>query len=108
MSPDKVNAAAQLLAEFRETGRKLMVTIEQRLSSLPRADQSGWFYIATVAADTADGRHQATVKLLSQPVGPSNQELGPFPCLRGYTPIAGQKVLVRWVAGSRSDGVIEG
>lgn len=34
--------------------------------------------------------------------------LGPLPCLRGYTPVIGHRVLVRWIAGSRADGVIEG
>lgn len=106
MTPPDV--IAQLVAEFRQIGRSIMERVERRLASVSRGDVSSWFYIEAVAADTVDGRKQATVKVRDAPVGAGNPALGPLPCLRSYTPVVGQRVLVRWIAGDRADGVIEG
>lgn len=82
--------------------------IEERLSKVPRQDSSGWFYVEAAGANLPDGRRTATVKPFDAPVGTGNPAIGPLPCLRSYTPVPGQRVLVRWVAGDRADGVIAG
>lgn len=106
MIPDDL--LGQLVEAFRREGQALGASIERRITALPRGDVSGWYYINTVETDTDDGRKQATLKAKNEAVGPSNPALGPLPCLRSYTPVVGHRVLVRWVAGSRADGVIEG
>lgn len=98
----------RIQAAFQELGRDVSMQVERRLAALPRGDTSGWYYVESVEADLPDGRRQATVKRLSAAVGAGNPAIGPLPCLRGYTPVVGHKVLVRWVAGDRADGVIDG
>jgi hypothetical protein len=98
----------QMAAIMQQAGRSLMALVDQRINRLPRGDQSGWYYIAALGPDTSEGRQQAYIKPLAGTTGPGNKQLGPFPCLRTYTPVVGHRVLVRWVAGDRADGVIEG
>lgn len=108
MSQTGETILAQVLAAFRQAGEEIAAAFEERLRKLPRSDQSGWYYIVASAGTTSDGRAMATIKPRDAPVSTNNPELGPYPCLRSYTPVAGQRVLVRWVAGDRADGVIEG
>jgi hypothetical protein len=97
-----------MIAELARIGHEIGDELAARLAGLPRYDVSGWYYIVAPGAALADGRPTATIKARAEPVGPTNKAMGPFPCLRSYTPVAGQRVLVRWVAGDRADGVIEG
>lgn len=98
----------RMMAVFYRIGEELAARMEARLKRMPQGDQSGWFYIVAASTALADGRPTATIKARADPVGVNNPTLGPFPCLRSYTPVAGHRVLVTWVAGDRADGVIMG
>lgn len=99
---------ARMIESFQQLGRDLSAMVEQRLQKLPKGDRSGWFYVEAAGTEQPDGRKTATVKPRDAPVGAGNPAIGPLPCVRSYTPVAGQRVLVTWVSGDPADGVILG